>query len=160
MNGLEKNWDNLFGEYTTNETAWHGRWMVYSPNQEVIKSQQAVRSFRSNSDNTVITHTNRYLDANGNVEEKTWQIARETCNQPNGVIHPAMPWMRSLSFGAGATAWISHKFIPGQPFGVELFFRDHKWRSSAAIVYGENGELNRIVHIREHLGCFSDESPS
>ncbi len=28
------------------------------------------------------------------------------------------------------------------------------------IVYGENGQLNRIVQIREHLGCFSDESPS
>ena len=72
MNDLEKNWNSLFGEYTTDDTAWHGRWTVYSPNQEVMKSQQAVRSFRSNLDNTVITHINRYFDANGNVEEKTW----------------------------------------------------------------------------------------
>lgn len=161
MNSQEKNWNNLFGEYTTDETAWYGRWTVYSPNQEVMKSQQVVRSFHSNLDNTVITHINRYIDADGNVvDEKTWQIDRETCNQPNGVVHPAMPSMRSLSFGAGATAWISQKFIPGKPFGVELFFRDDNWRSSAAIVYGENGQLNRIVHIREHLGHFSDESPS
>jgi hypothetical protein len=160
MNNLDKNWNNLFGEYTADETAWHGQWTVYSPNQEVIKSQQAIRSFRSNSDNTVITHINRYLDADGNVEEKTWQIDRETCNQPDGVIHPAMSSMRALSFGAGATAWISQKLIPGKPFGVELFFRDRNWRTSAAIIYGENGQLNRIVQIREHLGCFSDESPS
>lgn len=161
MHNLEKNWNNLFGEYTTDETSWHGQWTVYTPNQEVMKSQQAVRSFRSNLDNTVITHINRYIDVDGNVvDEKTWQINRETCNQPDGVIHPAMPFMRSLSFGAGATAWISQRFIPGKPFGVELFFRDDNWRSSAAIVYGENGQLNRIVHIREHLGRFCDESPS
>lgn len=55
---------------------------------------------------------------------------------------------------------ISQRFIPGKPFGVEFFFRDGNWRSSAAIVYGENGQLNRIVHIREHLGRFSDESLS
>ncbi len=161
MNGQEKNWNNLFGEYTTDETAWHGRWTVYSPNQEVMKTQQVVRSFRSNLDNTVITHINRYIDADGNVvDQKTWQIERATCNQPDGVVHPAMPWMRALSFGAGATAWISQKFIPGKPFGVELFFRDDNWRSSAVIVYGENSQLNRIVHIREHLGYFSDESLS
>ncbi|MCP6760129.1 MAG: DUF3598 family protein [Fischerella sp. CENA71] len=160
MNALEKNWNNLFGEYTIDETAWYGCWTVYSPNQEVMKTQQAIRSFRSNSDNTVITHINRYFDANENIEEKTWQIDRETCNQPDGVIHPAMSLMRALSFGAGATAWISQKFIPGKPFGVEFFFRDHNWRSSAAIIYGENGKLNRIVHIREHLGCFSDELAS
>jgi hypothetical protein len=161
MNDLDKNWNNLFGEYTTDETAWHGRWTVYSPNQEVMKSQQVVRSFRSNLDNTVITHINRYMDADGNVvDEKTWQIERETCNQPDGVVHPAMPFMRALSFGAGATAWISQRFISGKPFGVEFFFRDDNWRSSAAIVYGENGQLNRIVHIREHLGRFFDESLS
>jgi hypothetical protein len=161
MNNLDKNWNNLFGEYTADETAWHGQWTVYSPNQEVIKSQQVVRSFRSNLDNTVITHINRYLDADGNVvDEKTWQIDRETCAQSDGVVHPAMSSMRALSFGAGATAWISQKFIPEKPFGGELFFRDGNWRTSAAIVYGENGQLNRIVQIREHLGCFSDESPS
>jgi hypothetical protein len=161
MNNLDKNWNNLFGEYTTDETAWHGQWTVYSPNQEVIKSQQVVRSFRSNLDNTAITHLNRYLDANGTVvDEKTWQIDREICNQPDGIVHPAMSSMRALSFGAGATAWISQKFILGKPFGGELFFRNRNWRSSAAIVYGENGQLNRIVHIREHLGRFSDESPT
>lgn len=161
MNNLNNNWNNLFGEYTTDETAWHGLWTVYSSNQEVIQSKRAIRSFQSNLDNTIITHTNRYIDVDGNVvDEKTWQIDRETCNHPDGVVHPAMPWMRSLSFGAIATAWISPKLIPGKPFGVELFLREDNWRMSAAIVYGENGQLDRIVHIREHLDYFSDELPS
>lgn len=158
MNRLEQNWNNLFGEYTTDENAWYGRWTVYSPNQEVMKIKLAVRSFRSNSDNTVITHINRYIDANGNCEEKNWQIERETCNQSDGVIHPAMPFMRALSFGGGATVWIAPKIVPEKPFVSEFFFRDRNWRFSAAIVYGEDGQLERIVNIREHLGCFSDES--
>lgn len=158
MNRLEQNWSNLFGEYTTDETAWYGNWTVYSANQEVMKSRQAVRSFRSNLDNTVITHVNQYVD--GDAEEKTWHIDRETCNRPDGVVHPAMPFLRALSFGAGATAWISPRLIPGKPFGVEFFFRDGNWRSSVASIYGENCQLDRIVHIREHLGCFSDESLS
>jgi hypothetical protein len=157
MNNLDRNWNNLFGEYTTDETAWYGQWSVYSPEQKLIKSQQAIRSFRSNVDNTAIAHINRYIDASENVEEKTWQIERETCNQPDGVIHPAMPSMRALSFGAGATAWTSQKLIPGKPCGVELFLRDGEWRMSVAVIYGENGQLNRITHIREHIGCFSDE---
>ena len=66
--------------------------------------------------------------------------------------------MRALSFGAGATAWIAPRFIPGKPFGVEFYFRGGDWRTSVAIVYGEKGDIDRIVYIREHLSCFSDES--
>lgn len=157
MNNLDRNWNNLFGEYTTDETAWHGQWNTYSPEQELIKSRQAIRSFRSNADNTVITHTNCYIDASGNVDEQTWQIDRAICNQPDGVVHPAASSMRSLSFGAGATAWVRQKLIPGEACGVELFFRDYKRRTSVVIVYAENGQLSRIVQIREHLSCFSDE---
>jgi Domain of unknown function (DUF3598) len=159
MNNLDRNWNNLFGEYTTDETAWHGQWNSYSPEQELIKSKQAVRSFRSNIDHTAITHTNRYLDADGNViDEKSWQIDRDTWNQPSGLSHPAISSMRTLSFGAsGGSAWLSHKLILGNACGLELFFRNHEWRTSVAIVYGENGQLERITHIREHRGCFSDE---
>jgi Domain of unknown function (DUF3598) len=57
MNNLDRNWNNLFGEYTTDETAWYGQWNSYSPEQELIKSKQAIRSFRSNIDHTAITHT-------------------------------------------------------------------------------------------------------
>lgn len=154
MNRSERNWNNLFGEYTTEETAWHGCWTTYSPKQEVRSSKKAIRSFQSNADNTVITHINRYVDA----EEKIWHIDREICNQPDGVIHPAIPFMRALSFGAGASAWVSPRFIPGKPFGVEFFFRDGDWRTSVALVYREDGLLNRIVQIQEHLDHFCDDS--
>lgn len=157
MNNSDRNWNNLFGEYTTDETAWHGQWNTYSPDQRLTKSQQVIRSFRSNSNNTVITHTNRYIDAGGNVNEKIWKIDREVCNQPDGVMHPASSSMRSLSFGAGATAWIRQKLIPGEAYGVELFFRDYKRRTSVVIVYGENGQLSQITHIREHLGRLLEE---
>ncbi|MBD2054487.1 DUF3598 family protein [Oculatella sp. FACHB-28] len=157
MRNSDENWNNLFGEYAVDETAWYGDWTVYSPNQIVISSKQAIRGFRSNSGNTVITHMNRYVVADGNIEEKTWQIERATCNQPDGVVHPAMPFMRALSFGEGATAWIAPRFVPGKSFGVEFFFRNNNWRTSVAIVYGENGCLDRIVHIQEHLDYFSDK---
>ncbi|MBD1869421.1 DUF3598 family protein [Cyanobacteria bacterium FACHB-471] len=130
MNNLDRNWNNLFGKYATDETAWYGLWTAYSSNQEVSQSKRVIRSFQSNLDNTIITHTSRYIDAQDNVvDEKAWQIDRETCNRPDGVVHPAMPWMRSLSLGATATAWISPRFIPGKPFGVELFFREDDQRS-------------------------------
>jgi Domain of unknown function (DUF3598) len=48
-------------------------------------------------------------------------LDRETCNQPDGVVHPAMTLMRSRLFEAGATAWVSPRFMPGKPFGVGLF---------------------------------------
>src|SRR6476620_2356850 len=156
MNLSEQNWNNLFGEYTIEETAWHGCWTTYSPKQEVRNYKQAVRSFQSNSDNTVITHINRFVNA----EEKIWHIDRETCNQPDGVIHPAIPFMRALSFGAGASAWLSPRFVSGKPFGVEFFFRDGNLRTSVAIIYGEDGLLDRIIHIREHLNHFCDDPSS
>ncbi|NJO51801.1 MAG: DUF3598 family protein [Leptolyngbyaceae cyanobacterium RM2_2_4] len=160
MNNLDKNWDNLFGEYTTDETVWCGQWVTYSPDQKVTKSQRVIRSFRSNADNTVITHINRYIDASENVEEKTWQIDRETCNKSDGVVHPARPWMRALAIGANATAWTSQQLIPETPFGAQLSFKEGSWGTSAAIMYGENGQLHQILYIREHLGRFSDEALS
>ncbi|ARV58482.1 hypothetical protein BZZ01_07355 [Nostocales cyanobacterium HT-58-2] len=70
----------------------------------MTKGDGAERSPSNEDNKTHLTHINRYLDTNGHVEEKTWQIERETCNQPDGVIYPAIPLMRTLSFGAGASA--------------------------------------------------------
>lgn len=157
MNNSDRNWNNLFGEYTTDETAWYGQWNTYSPERKLIKSKQVIRGFRSNVDNTAITHTNRYVGADGSVEETAWQIDRATCNYPDGVSHPAVSSMRTLAFGAGAFAFMSQKLASGNACGVELFFRDQEWRSSIAIIYGENGHLSHITQIREHLASFSDQ---
>jgi Domain of unknown function (DUF3598) len=159
MNEREQNWTNLFDEYTSNEIAWHGIWTVYSPEKEIIKSDRAIRIFRANEDTTIVTHINRYIRPDGSHDEKIWHLDKEKCNLPDGVVHPAMPFMRALSFGKGATAWLSPKLVFGKNFGAEFFFRYGNWRTSVAIVYGENGKLNRIVQINEHLGSFVDPLP-
>jgi hypothetical protein len=159
MNEREQNWTNLFGEYTSNEIAWHGTWTVYSPNKEVVKSDRAIRIFRANEDTTIVTHINRYIRPDGSHDEKIWHIDKEKCNLLDGVIHPAMPWMRALSFSDGATVWLSPKLESGKNFGAEFFFRYENWRTSVAIVYGETGELNRIVQINEHINRFVDPLP-
>lgn len=154
MNAQEQNWLNLFGNHTNEGFAWHGIWTRYSPKIEVINSFKGIRRFWANEDKTVIYHTNNYIYADGSTEEKKWQLDKQTCNQPDGLIHVALPNMRSLSFGEGATGGVSKKLVPGKNFGVELFFKHEVWRTSVAIIYGINGDLERIVHIREHLDSF------
>lgn len=155
MHDRERNWLNLFGEYTPTETAWHGRWTSYDVAGVATTTRQVVRSFRSNPDNSVITHTNRYI--NENTDQQSWQLIKATCNQADGVVHPAYPAMRTLSVGKGATAWLRLNVTLGEKFGGELFFRDRNWRSSVVLVYTENGTFSRLIHIREHLGTCSDK---
>jgi hypothetical protein len=152
MNTQEQNWKKLFGNHTLEGIAWHGIWTVYSPEKEIIKSFQGVRSFRVNEEQTAIIHTNNYTYPDGSTAEQTWQLEKQSCNQRDGVIHPAILSMRALSFGQGATAWVSKTLETGKKFGVELFFRYKDWRTSVASIYGENGDLEKITLIREHLG--------
>ena len=159
MKAQEQNWTNLFGDRTPEGIAWHGTWTVYSPNQEVIKSFQGVRRFWANEDKTVITHTNNYTYPDGSTQEKTWQLEKQTCNQSDGVTHPAILSMRTLSFGQGANAWLSKRLESGKNFGVELFFRYQDWRTSVASIYADSGELDRITLIREHRGSFPNQPP-
>ncbi|WGV27952.1 DUF3598 family protein [Halotia branconii] len=159
MNTQEQNWINLFGNHSLEDIAWYGTWTKYAPNKKVISSFQGVRKFRTNKDKTLIDHTNTYTYADGSTEEKNWQLEKQTCNQSDGVIHVAVPSMRSLSFGQGASAWFSQTWEMGKMFGAELFFQHENWRTSVSTIYGENGDLERITHIREHLGSFPIESP-
>lgn len=154
MNAQEQNWKNLFGDHTLEGIAWHGIWTVYSPEKEIVKSFQGVRRFRVNEEQTGIIHTNIYTYPDGSTAEQTWQLEKQTCNQPDGVLHPAIQSMRTLSFGQGATALISKTLEIGKKFGVELFFRYKDWRTSVASIYGESGDLEKITLIREHLGSF------
>ncbi|MBA3923996.1 MAG: DUF3598 family protein, partial [Nostocaceae cyanobacterium] len=108
MKAQDQNWENLFTDLISSPEgiAWYGTWTTYSPEKEVLKSYQGIREFRA-TEPTVINHTNKYTYTDGNKEEKTWKIDKQTCSQADGVIHPALPSMRSLSFGQGATAGIS-----------------------------------------------------
>lgn len=67
MNNKEQNWMSLFGHIPAERTFWHGTWTRYAPDQEVLTSFQAVRSFVPNQDSTVITHTNNYTYDDGRI---------------------------------------------------------------------------------------------
>ncbi|BAY24494.1 hypothetical protein NIES2100_42890 [Calothrix sp. NIES-2100] len=159
MNAQEQNWSNLFAHHTPEGMSWHGIWTRYSPDLEVIQSFQGIRSFRANEDKTVIYQTNNYTYADGSTEEKNWQLDKQTSNQPDGIIHTAIPSMRALSIAPGVQAWLSKTFEPGKHFGMELFFRHEDWRNSVSVIYGENSAVEKITHIREHLGSFPAETP-
>ncbi|MBD2607625.1 DUF3598 family protein [Scytonema hofmannii FACHB-248] len=154
MNLQDKNWENLFGHITTEGISWHGIWTMYSPDKEIIRSFKAVRRFQANEDKTVITHINKYSYTDGTEEEKIWHIDKETCNQPDGIIHPALLSTRSVSFGNDNNAVISKKLEAGKKFAGELFFRYQDWRTSVVTMYAESGKLERITIIHEHLNSF------
>lgn len=160
MNLAAQNWYNLFGELTTDGIAWHGFWTTYSPDGEVIKYYEGERKFWANEDGTLIDQNNNYTYPNGSTERKKWQIDQQTCNQSDGVIHPAYTSLRVLSFGAGANAWVKKEFIVEQFFGCEFFFRHQDWRTSVAIIYGKDSTIEKIIQICEHKDSLPDHPPT
>lgn len=158
MNNQEQNWTNLWGSIPPEGISWHGTWIRYTPDQEVLTSFQGVRSFVPSQDNRVITHTNNYTYTDGSTEEKQWHIEKISCNRPDGTIHPASAAGRALSLGDGATVWISKNLETGKFFGGELFFQHQEWRTSVAMVYAGGSDLTGIAQVREHQGGFSERS--
>jgi hypothetical protein len=154
MNLQEKNWENLFGHITTEGISWHGIWTMYSPDKEIITSFKAVRRFEANEDKTVITHINKYSYSDGREEEKIWHIEKQTCNQPDGIIHPGLLSTRAVSFGEDKNALVSKKLEAGKKIAGELFFRYEDWRTSVVTMYAESGDLEGITIIREHRNSF------
>ncbi|HEY9667558.1 MAG TPA: DUF3598 family protein [Coleofasciculaceae cyanobacterium] len=157
MNSQDKNWENLFGHITTSGVAWHGIWTVYSPEKEVLNSFKGIRKFQANEEKTLITQTNKYTNSDGIESEKIWQIQKQICSQPDGVIHPAFLSMTALSFGGDKNAWVSKKLEAGKKFGTELFFRYQDWRTSVSSIYAESGDLEKITIIQEHLNSFANQ---
>lgn len=160
MNLQDKNWENLFGHITTEGISWHGIWTTYSPDKEIITSFKAVRRFQANEDQTVITHINKYSYSDGREEEKIWHIEKQTCSQPDGVIHPALLSTRAVSFGKDKNAVVSKQLEAGKKFAGELFFRNQDWRTSVLPIYSESGDLEKITVIREHLNSFPNTPAS
>jgi len=151
MDMKQQNWNNLCSNHVRD---WHGIWTRYSPQREVTESFQSLRSFRSNPDQTEITQTNRYMYADGTVEEKTWQYNQQSNNLADGFFHPISPSMRTFFFEQGAAAWAGKQFEPGSFFQVELFFRHEDLRHSVPVIYEGSGSLKRTVSIREDAGGF------
>ncbi len=155
MNLQEQHWDKLFGYLTNEANPWYGIWTVYSPEGEVIKSSQGIRILQANADKTVITHINQFPSPDGTTLEKQWQIDKGTCNQTDGLLHPADESKRALSVaGDGATAWVPKTLERGHPFSVELFLKHKNWNHSIGSIYDSSGCLEKILHLREHFGGF------
>jgi Domain of unknown function (DUF3598) len=154
MNLQQRNWQNLFGHITLEGVSWHGIWTMYSPDNKVITTFKGIRKFQANEDQTIITHTNKYIYLDGKEQEIIWKIEKQVYNQPDGIIHPALLSMRALSFGDGANAVLSKQLEAETKFGAELFFRYQDWRTSVATIYDESGELLRISIICEELDSF------
>jgi len=155
MNLQEQHWNKLFAHLTTEGSYWYGLWTVYSPEKAVIKTSQGIRILQSNREQTVIIHTNQFPSPDGTTLEKKWQIEKETCNQIDGLAHPADPAKRALSLtDGGATAWVPKTLESGCRFAVELFLKHQDWNSSLGSIYNESGCLEKILHIWEHLGSF------
>jgi Domain of unknown function (DUF3598) len=151
----EQHWENLFGYLGTESIPWYGIWTVYSPEKEVIKSSQGIRNLRANVDKTIITHTNQFPLPDGTIQEKQWQIEKETCNRLDGLLHPADSSKRAFSLvNDGASAWVSQKLESEHNFSVELFLRHEDWNTSIGSIYDGNGYLEKILYLREHLGSY------
>lgn len=162
MNLQEQHWEKLFGHLTTEGSPWYGIWKVYSPEKNLIKSSKGIRILQANEDKTVIIHTNQFPSPDGSTMEKQWQIDKENCNRPDGLLHPADESKRGLALvGDGATAWVPKSLEPGRPFAVELFLKDGDSNSSIGSIYDASGCLEKILHLRKHLGSFpnSPEKP-
>ncbi len=162
MNLQEQHWEKLFSHLTTEGSPWYGVWNVYSPEEKLIKSSKGIRILQANDDKTVITHTNQFPSPDGSMMEKQWKIVKENCNRPDGLLHPADESKRGLSLvGDGATAWVPKSLETGRPFAVELFLKHGDFNSSIGSIYEASGCLEKILHLREHLGSFpnSPEQP-
>jgi hypothetical protein len=154
----EQHWTRYFGNLTTEAIFRYGSWTVFSPEITIMRSFQGIRILQANEDLTIITHTNKFPQGDGTVQEKSWQIEKEICNLADGLLHPADPKKRSFSIlEYGATSWFPQKFIPGTTFSVEFFLKNYPANNSVAGIYGENGVLDKILMIREQLGDFPGE---
>ncbi|NES84101.1 MAG: DUF3598 family protein [Moorea sp. SIO2B7] len=158
MDLQEQHWTKLFGKITTEGNYKKGIWTIYSAKKEVINSYEGWRIFSANEEKTIITHLNKFPSPDGTTRENNWIIEKEKCNQPDGLSHPASLQNRGLALSeTGITAWISKKFELGRNFGVELFLRNQDSNDSIGSIYGETGKLEKILHIREHLGSLPNQ---
>ncbi|MGQ4649383.1 DUF3598 family protein [Lyngbya aestuarii] len=154
MDLKEQNWKNFCANHLRD---WHGIWTRYTPQKEVKESFRSLRSFQSNSQQTEIAQTNRYIYADGTTQEQSWQYNQEFHSLADGHFHPAREVMRGLYLPQGAAAWITKQLDKYAYFGIELFLRYDDLRTSVGIVYDDTGTLARTASIREDSTGFPSQ---
>jgi hypothetical protein len=154
MDLKEHNWKNLCANHLRD---WYGLWIKYGSQGEVIESFQCIRSFCSNQDQSEITHTNRYIYTDGKIREKTWKLNKHSSSLPDGLVHPAIPWMKSFLFEQGACSWVTPNLELNSMFTSEFIFKHEELRNSLVIVYNQSNGLMQMVYIREDTVGFSSK---
>ena len=149
----DQNWKN----FTANLRDWYGIWTRYTPQGEVKESFRSLRSFQSNPEQNEIHQTNRYIYAEDNIKEESWDYNQQENSLPDGMYHPQADSMRTICFESGHAAWVTRHLQPDSFFGVELFFRYEELRHSVGIVYDKQGALFRTSNIREDARGFPSQ---
>lgn len=156
MEQQEKNWLNLFGDYSEQVTTWHALTTVYSLDLQVIRAYKFTRQFSANVDASTIYHKNTYYVDENNIKEQSWEIEKEKCNQSDGVVHPEAATMRAIGFDNDTSIWVSQERKLTKNFGSEVFIKQPEgWRYGIIPVY-EDGSFARIVIIKENKNYFPD----
>ncbi|MGK7954580.1 MAG: DUF3598 family protein [Crocosphaera sp.] len=146
MNLKEQNWKNFTAQHLYD---WHGIWTRYTPTGEVLSSFRSLRHFEGNTDKTEIYQLNKYMYAEDNVKEESWNYNLSDHGLEDGMFHPQTNLMRGYYFPSGHATWVMTQLETGSPFGMELFFRYQHLRHSVGIVYDDQGNLMRTANIRE-----------
>jgi hypothetical protein len=139
---VQQNWHNFCQHHALGD--WHGIWTFYSAKGEKIKSFPCIRSFRTNLDKTEIYHQNHYIYDSDRRETKTFGPY-----QPNTV---------RAQYLDNSFSWGSPKIKPNSSFCFETGFRDENQRASVVVTYNDEGFLDEIITIPEHLTSFVEPS--
>ncbi|MEL4894785.1 DUF3598 family protein [Crocosphaera sp. Alani8] len=141
-----QNWKNFTDQHLFD---WYGVWTRYTPTGDVQESFRSLRRFQGNAEQTEIHQLNRYIYAEDNCQEKTWNYSLSEHSLADGMFHPQSELMRGYFFPSGHATWTVTQLLPGEFFAVELFFRNQHIRHSVGIVYDDQGNLMRVANIRE-----------
>lgn len=145
MDVKEQNWKH----FTNHLRDWHGIWTRYTPSGNIKESFQSLRSLKGNLDKAEITHTNRYMYANGEIKQESWEFNYLSNSLADGLFHPSGETMRGFFFASGHATWATMQLKPDSYFAIELFFRYEELRHSVGIVYDDKGNLFHTANIRE-----------
>ena len=149
MEAQLQNWDN-FCRYHVGD--WHGIWTHYSSDGRSIDSFNCVRSLQLSQDGSRIAHQNHFTYPNGETKLNTFgPYAKPGTEASMGHYVTALFLDNSFSWG-------STKVESDSNFGFETGFRYEDRRASVAIIYEEDGSLQKIVVIAENLKAFSKKT--
>ncbi|MBV8885392.1 MAG: DUF3598 family protein, partial [Chroococcidiopsidaceae cyanobacterium CP_BM_RX_35] len=135
-----ENWNNFCQYHLGN---WHGVWTRYSPTGEAIESFKCVRQFHVSEDGNRINHKNFFTYFDG----REPKIDCYTYNKPDG---------RAM-FLDNSFSWGKQIIQVNSTFGFEIGFRLKNSGATAAVLYDDSGNLQRITISLERLGEFAKE---